>query len=55
MKNKGIILNKFTNRERSNKQMKLIEEILREDNLQEAIRRVKANRGVAGVDKMTVA
>ena len=35
--------------------MKLIEEILREDNLQEAIRRVKANRGVAGVDKMTVA
>lgn len=34
--------------------MKLIEEILREDNLQEAIRRVKANKGVAGVDKMTV-
>lgn len=35
--------------------MKLIEEILREDNLQGAIKRVKANKGVAGVDKMTVA
>ncbi len=34
--------------------MKLIEEILSEDNLKEAIKRVKANKGVAGVDKMTV-
>ncbi len=34
--------------------MKLIEEILSEDNLKEATRRVKANKGVAGVDKMTV-
>lgn len=34
--------------------MKLIEEILSETNLKEAIRRVKANKGVAGVDKMTV-
>lgn len=34
--------------------MKLIEEILNEDNLKEAIKRVKANKGVAGVDKMTV-
>ena len=34
--------------------MKLIEEILSENNLKEAIRRVKANKGVAGVDKMTV-
>lgn len=34
--------------------MKLIEEILSEDNLNEAIKRVKANKGVAGVDKMTV-
>lgn len=34
--------------------MKLIEEILSEENLEEAIRRVKANKGVAGVDKMTV-
>lgn len=34
--------------------MKLIEEILSEENLKEAIKRVKANKGVAGVDKMTV-
>lgn len=34
--------------------MKLIEEILIEENLKEAIKRVKANKGVAGVDKMTV-
>lgn len=34
--------------------MKLIEEILSEDNLKEAIKRVKANKGIAGVDKMTV-
>ena len=34
--------------------MKLIEEILSEANLKEAIKRVKANKGVAGVDKMTV-
>lgn len=34
--------------------MKLIEEILSENNLREAIRRVKTNKGVAGVDKMTV-
>ena len=34
--------------------MRLIEEILSEENLKEAVRRVKANKGVAGVDKMTV-
>ena len=34
--------------------MKLIEEILSEANMKEAIKRVKANKGVAGVDKMTV-
>lgn len=34
--------------------MKLIEEILSEENLKEAIKRVKANKGVAGVDKVTV-
>ena len=34
--------------------MKLIEEIVSEDNLKEAIKRVKANKGVAGVDQMTV-
>lgn len=34
--------------------MKLIEEILSENNLKEAIKRVKANKGVAGVDRMAV-
>lgn len=34
--------------------MKLIEEILRDENLKEAIKRVKSNKGVPGVDKMTV-
>lgn len=34
--------------------MKLIEEILSEENLKEAIKRVKANKGVAGVDKMSI-
>lgn len=34
--------------------MELIEWILREENVQEAIRRVKQNKGAAGVDKMAV-
>ncbi len=34
--------------------MKLIEEILSEENLKEEIKRVKVNKGVAGIDKMTV-
>lgn len=34
--------------------MRLIEMILSEENLKEAIRRVKSNKGVPGVDKMTV-
>ena len=34
--------------------MKLIEMILSEENLKEAIKRVKSNKGVPGVDKMTV-
>ena len=33
---------------------KLIEEILSEENLKEAIKRVKANKGAPGVDKMSV-
>ena len=34
--------------------MELIEKILSEENLQEAIRKVKKNKGAPGVDKMTV-
>ena len=34
--------------------MKLIEEILSDGNIKEAIRKVKSNKGVPGVDKMTV-
>ena len=34
--------------------MSLIEEILSEENLNEAIKRVKANKGASGIDKMTV-
>lgn len=34
--------------------MKLIEVILDDENLNESVRRVKSNKGVAGVDKMTV-
>ena len=34
--------------------MSLIEEILSEENLSEAIKRVKANKGASGVDKMTI-
>ena len=34
--------------------MKLMEVILQDENLEEAIKRVKSNEGVAGVDKMTV-
>ena len=33
---------------------KLMEMILQDENLEEAIKRVKSNKGVAGVDKMTV-
>ena len=34
--------------------MKLMEVILQDENLEEAVKRVKSNKGVAGVDKMTV-
>ena len=34
--------------------MELIERILSEENINEAIRRVKSNKGAPGVDKMTV-
>lgn len=35
--------------------MELIEKILSEDNLNEAIKKVKSNKGAPGVDKMSVA
>ena len=34
--------------------MRLIEVILDDESLNEAVKRVKSNKGVAGVDKMTV-
>ncbi len=34
--------------------MRLIDEILRDENLKEAIKRVKINKGAPGIDKMTV-
>lgn len=40
--------------EEEQQQMKLIEKILSEENLQKAIKKVKQNKGAPGVDKMTV-
>lgn len=53
MKIEGMISNIFTSEGRNNN-MKLIEVILDDENLNEAVRRVKSNKGVAGADKMTV-
>ena len=53
MKIEGMVPNIFT-KGRRNSNMKLIEMILSDENLKEAIRRVKSNKGVPGVDKMTV-
>ena len=53
MKIEGTVPNIFTKGRRSNN-MKLIEMILRDENLEEAIKRVKSNKGVPGIDKMTV-
>ena len=49
----GMFLELFTNGKRGSN-MKLIEEILSEENLNEAIKRVKANKGASGIDKMQV-
>lgn len=49
----GIFLNKFTNRGGA-ASMELMEKILSEENLKKAIKKVKANKGAPGVDKMTV-
>ena len=53
MKVEGMISNIFTSEWRNNN-MRLIEVILEDENLNEALNRVKSNKGVAGVDKMTV-
>ena len=52
MKIEGMNSNIFTS-EGSN-DMRLIEVILDDESLNEAVKRVKSNKGVAGVDKMTV-
>lgn len=52
MKVEGIVSNIFTSEGRNN--MRLIEVILDDKNLNEAVKRVKRNKGVVGVDKMTV-
>ena len=53
MKVEGMVSNIFTSEGRNNN-MRLIEVILDDENLNEALKRVKGNKGVAGVDKMTV-
>ena len=53
MKIEGMVSNIFTS-ERRNNNMRLIEVILDDENLNEAVKRVKSNKGVAGVDKMTI-
>lgn len=49
----GMFSELFTNGKKGSN-MKLIEEILSEENLNEAIKRVKANKGASGIDKMQV-
>lgn len=53
MKIEGMISNIFTSEGRNNN-MGLIEMILDDKNLNEAVKKVKSNKGVAEVDKMTV-
>ena len=53
MKVEGMVSNIFTSEGRNNN-MRLIEVILDDKNLNEAVKRVKRNKGVAGVDKMIV-
>ena len=53
MKVEGMVSNIFTSEGRNNN-MRLIEVILEDENLNEALKRVKSNKGVAGVDKMTI-
>ena len=52
---KGIgMVSEYLQIERKDSNMKLIEKILGEENLNEAIKRVKANKGASGIDKMQV-
>lgn len=51
---KGSKIFLYNLRMEEEQQMKLIEEILSEENLKEAIHRVKINKGASGVDKMSV-
>lgn len=51
---KGSKIFLYNLRMEEEQQMKLIEEILNEENLKEAIHRVKINKGTSGVDKMPV-
>ena len=53
MEEDGMFSRVSTNGRRSN-DMKLMEVILRDENLDEAMKRVKSNKGVPGVDKMLV-
>ena len=53
MEEDGMFSRVSTNGKRSN-DMKLMEVILRDENLDEAMKRVKSNKGVPGVDKMLV-
>ena len=53
MKVEGMVPNIFT-RGRRNSNMELIKVILSDENLNEAIKRVKSHKGAAGGDKMTV-
>ena len=53
MKVEGMISNIFTSEWRNNN-MRLIEMILGDENLNEAVKRIKSNKVVAGVDKMIV-
>ena len=49
----GMIPYNFTNRKEA-QQMRLIEKIVSDENLSKAIKKVKANKGTPGIDKMTV-
>ena len=49
----GKILDKCANRRRS-RTMELMYQILSNENMKEAVKRVKANKGASGIDKITV-